>query len=147
MVPLADLKPHPKNPNKHSEEQIKRLAMVFEHQGIRHPIIVSSLSGCIAAGHGRLAAAKLNGYTEFPVDVQHFETPEIEYQFLVSDNSLSDWSELDLSQINLDLQELGPFDVDLLGIESFTVDVAESLLEEEPEAKEEKKCPACGEIL
>jgi hypothetical protein len=57
-------------------------------------------------------------------------------------------AELDLAGINADLSDLGPFDIDMLGIENFKVDVTEILEEEKStEDKVEKKCPACGEIL
>jgi DNA modification methylase len=41
--------------------------------------------------------------------------------FLQSDNAIAMWAELDLKEINFDLSELGPFDIDLLGIKDFTV--------------------------
>lgn len=126
MVPLSELKPHPKNRNNHSEDQIDRLARIFEYQGIRHPIIVSNLTGFIVAGHGRLAAAKKLALEAFPVDYQDFGSEEEEYAFLVSDNSIALWAELDLSGINADLPDLGPdFDIDLLGIKNFTLDISE----------------------
>ena len=126
LVPLSELKPHGKNRNKHSQEQITRLAQIFEYQGIRHPIIVSNLSGLVVAGHGRLEAAKKLGLTEFPVDYQDFKNEEQEYAFIVSDNSIALWSELDLAGINADIPDLGPdFEIDLLGIKNFHLDVAE----------------------
>lgn len=44
MVSLSDLKPHPKNRNKHPPDQIARLAQILHYQGWRYPIKVSSLS-------------------------------------------------------------------------------------------------------
>lgn len=126
LVPINELKPHPKNRNKHGDDQVIRLAHIFEYQGIRHPIIVSNLSGFIVAGHGRLAAATKLGFKEFPVDYQDFGSEEEEYAFLVSDNAVALWAELDLSGINADIGDLGPdFDIDLLGIKNFTVEVAD----------------------
>lgn len=126
MVPIGELKTHPKNRNDHPDEQIARLARVIEYQGFRHPIIVSNLSGFIVAGHGRLAAARKLGLKEVPVDYQDFESEEQEYAFLVSDNAIALWAELDLSGINADIGDLGPdFDIDLLGIKNFTIEVAD----------------------
>lgn len=126
LVPLSELKPHLRNRNKHSEDQIARLAQIFEYQGIRHPIIVSNLSGFIVAGHGRLEAAKKLGLTEFPVDYQDFSSEEEEYAFLVSDNSIALWAELDLAGINADMPDLGPdFDIDLLGLKEFELEPAD----------------------
>lgn len=54
-----------------------------------------------------------------PAMFQDFETEEQEYAAGVSDNSVASWAELDLKGIHLDLGELGPFDLDLLGIKDF----------------------------
>ena len=126
LVPTKELKPHPKNRNDHPDDQIARLARVIEYQGFRHPIIVSNLSGFIVAGHGRLAAAKKLKLKEVPVDYQDFESEEQEYAFLVSDNAVALWAELDFSGINADIGDLGPdFDIDLLGIKNFEIEVAD----------------------
>ena len=74
LVPISKVKPHPKNPNKHSEAQLERLAQIIEYQGWRCPIKVSNLSGFVVAGHGRLLAAKKNGYTQVPIDYQDFDS-------------------------------------------------------------------------
>jgi site-specific DNA-methyltransferase (adenine-specific) len=118
-VETHTLVPHPKNRNKHSKEQIERLAELIKYQGWRHPIIVSQLSGYVVAGHGRLSAAKLLHEPKVPVHVQEFTSQEQEYAFLVSDNAIASWAELDLSGIHADLPELQPFDIDLLGIKDF----------------------------
>jgi DNA modification methylase len=144
MVDPKKLKDHPKNRNKHDKDQIERLAKLYEYHGIRHPIIVSSRSKCIVAGHGRKAAAVKAGLKEMPVVYQGFDSEESEYAFIQADNAIALWAELDLSGINNDLGDLGPdFDVDVLGIKNFTVDVADKEFEadedEVPEARPEPK--------
>lgn len=125
-IPIDDLKPNPKNPNHHSNEQVERLAHLIKYQGWRLPIIVSKQSGFIVSGHGRLAAAKKLNLKEVPVSYQDFVDEDQEYAFLVSDNSIAAWAELDLSMVNTDIGMLGPdFDLDLLGIENFVVEPAE----------------------
>lgn len=120
------LKPNPKNRNKHPEDQIKRLMKLIEYQGFRQPIIVSTRSGFVVAGHGRLEAAKKLALKEVPVLYQDFASDEQEYAFGVSDNAVAAWADLDLSGINMDLSSLGPdFDLDTLGIKNFVIDVAE----------------------
>jgi hypothetical protein len=141
LVPIPKINPHPKNPNKHSPEQIERLAKIIAYQGFRHPVIVSKRSGYIVAGHGRLEAAILNNYSAVPVDYQDFDSDEAEYAFLVSDNAIAEWSELDLSSINTDLPEFGPsLDVELLGIQKFEIDPPQTM-EGKP------RCSHCGQIL
>lgn len=124
MVKIGDLKEHPKNRNRHPEDQIERLAKIIEYQGWRYPIKVSKKTGFVTSGHGRLLAAKLRGWDEVPVSYQEYDSEEQEYADVQSDNAISLWSELDRSLINLDLEHLGPdFDIDLLGIQNFTLEV------------------------
>lgn len=119
-----DLRVNPKNRNKHSKDQIIRLADIIKYQGWRFPIVVSNQSGYVVAGHGRLMAALSLGLTEVPVSFQNFESEEQAYAFMVSDNAIASWAELDLSGINTDLADLGPdFDINLLGIKDFTIDI------------------------
>lgn len=136
MVPVSELKQHPKNRNTHSQEQVERLAHIMEYQGVRHPIIISNLSGFITAGHGRLEAAKKLGLKEYPCDFQEYQSEEAEYAFLQSDNAIASWAELDLAGINSDLGDLGPdFDIEMLGIKDFVLDLAEKL---EPQCDEDE---------
>lgn len=156
MVPIAELQPHEKNPHKHTDEQIERLAKLYEYHGIRHPIIVSTRSGKIVAGHGRREAALSLGMTSFPVDYQDFESDEAEYAFIVADNAIGkdSWASLDLSAINTELGDLGPdFDIDMLGIKQFSLDVDfEPATEDEQSVLDQTKlkiieCPHCGETF
>lgn len=126
IVKIEELKPNPKNRNKHSEEQVARLAEIIKYQGFRTPVIVSNQTGQIVAGHGRLLAAKKLGLKQIPVTYQDFESPEQEYAAQVSDNAISSWAELDFSGINADIGDLGPdFDINLLAIKGFTMDAFE----------------------
>jgi len=154
LVDVNELKNHPENPQKHPEEQIEVLTKIFKYQGIRHPIIVSRLSGLIIAGHGRLLTAKKLGMKKFPVNYQDFADKDMEFTFLVSDNAAQQtFAELDLAKINFELQNIGPIDIDLLGIKDFVVeplDKFEPGTEEEQGRLDEKqmtKCPTCGEVF
>lgn len=147
LLPIGEIKPNPKNRNKHPPEQIERLKDLIRFQGFRQPLIVSNQSGWLVVGHGRLEAAKALQMTHVPVIFQDFESPEVEYSFAVSDNSIASWSELDLSGINLDLGDLGPhFDIDMLGIKDFSFDVPveKEITEKEESTATEKECPSCG---
>jgi DNA modification methylase len=136
MVPISELAPHPKNRNSHPKEQIDRLAAILKYQGWRYPVKVSNLSGFITSGHGRLEAARLNGWKEVPVSFQDYADEDQEYADLTADNAVASWSELDLSGINTDLADLGPdFDLDMLGIRDFVLEPAEKL---EPQCDEDE---------
>lgn len=141
LVSPSTIKPHPENPNRHSAEQISRLAQILTYQGFRIPLVVSKRSGFLIAGHGRLLAAEKAGFKEVPVNFQDFESSEQEYAHLVSDNAIAEWAELDLAAINLSVPDLGPdFDIKLLGMKDFEVEVADK-------KKKKKECPHCGEEI
>lgn len=129
LVELHKIIPNPKNPNKHPEKQIERLAKIIDYQGQRHPVIVSKRSGFVVVGHGRLEAIKKLGWEKCAVNFQDFKDEAEEYAFIVSDNAIAEWAELDLSAINTEMLDLGPdFDVDLLGLENFTIEPADAEL-------------------
>jgi len=131
IVPIKDLKLNPKNRNKHPKEQIERLQKLIEYQGFRNPVIVSNQSGYVVVGHGRVQAAKKLGVKEVPVIYQDFDDEIQEQAYLISDNAIASWAELDLSEINVDIQDMGPdFDIELLGLKDFEI---------EPADKEDKK--------
>ena len=129
LVSVNKLKPHPKNRNKHPEDQIERLAKILKYQGVRAPIVVSKRSDKIVKGHGTLMAIKANQWDTAPVVYQDFEDDDQEWLFVQSDNAIANWAELDLKGINADLSELGPFDIDLLGLRNFSVDINEKIAE------------------
>lgn len=151
---LTDLKESLFQRNKHPDEQIIRLAKIMREEGIYHPISVSTRSGRIAFGHGRKEAALLNAWQYFPIVYQHFDDDDQEYRVVQSDNAISQWSELDLSKINQDIQSgtMGPFDIELLGIEGFVVEPADKLIsgveinekELDENIETHNECPSCA---
>lgn len=96
LIPVEKLIPHPRNPNTHPEKQIALLAKIIDAQGWRNPIVVSNLSGFIVKGHARLEAARLNGYTEAPVDYQDYGSESEEKADMIADNRLAELAETDL---------------------------------------------------
>lgn len=144
IAPIESLRPYPKNRNSHPAEQISRLAKIIRYQGMRAPIVIdASDKQTIVKGHGTLSACKELGMSGVPVVNQHFESEEQRYAYVQSDNAIASWSELDFAGINLDLPEIGPFDIELLGIDDFKLDPSEKPIRE----KKAKRCPHCnGEL-
>lgn len=110
IVKTDDLKPNPKNPNQHPDDQIVLLAKIIKKQGWRAPITVSTLSGLVVRGHGRLMAARRLGTEYVPVDYQDYATEAEEYADLIADNRLAELAELD-NRMLLDLID----DIETLG--------------------------------
>jgi len=99
IVKTADMKPNPKNPNQHPEEQLRRLGSIIRAAGWRNPITVSTRSGLIVRGHGRLMAAQLAGLNEVPVDYQNYATEADELADLVADNRIAELSDPDMQKL------------------------------------------------
>ena len=136
LVDPKKLKNHPKNRNKHGQDQVERLAELYKYHGVRHPIIVSKLSHFIVAGHGRKLAAIRAGIDSFPVVYQDFDSVEKEYAFLQADNAIASWAELDIENIKLDVGSFPDLDLSMLGIFDFQVDELKEFLADEDEIPE-----------
>jgi hypothetical protein len=155
MRDTETLIPHPRNPNKHPDNQIKLLAKIMNHQGWRHPIIVSERSGFVISGHGRLEAAKINGWGQCPVDIQKFKNEADEYAHMVADNKIAELADTDLSMVNEDVMGLGPdFDLELLGIPDFVIEPINfepGILDDQGKLDQKipliTQCPSCGECF
>ena len=111
LMPIKELRPNPKNPNKHPKEQIALLGKIIKATGWRAPITVSARSGYIVKGHGRYMAALALGLEEVPVDVQSYATEDEEYADLVADNRIAELSDIDNEMLadiftGLDLEEI-----------------------------------------
>lgn len=106
IVPLTELREHPRNPNRHTQKQSDLLARIIEATGWRNCIIVSKRSGCIVAGHGRLYAARTLKLESAPVQYQNFESEEEELRHLVADNRLAEFSQRDDAALESILSEL-----------------------------------------
>lgn len=127
IVDVAKLVPNPKNPNQHPDSQIQLLGRIIRQTGWRQPITVSKRSGFIVKGHGRLAAALLEGVKEVPVDYQNYTTEAEEYADLVADNRIAELAETDsklLADILADI-DTGEIPVELTG---YTEDEVASLV-------------------
>lgn len=89
------------------------LAKIIRAQGWRAPVTVSTLSGLVVRGHGRLMAAIHAGLSHVPVDYQHYDSEEAETADLIADNRIAELAEID----NKMLAELfGGFDAEAIDV-------------------------------
>ena len=112
IVPLGEMKPNPKNPNQHPEEQIELLAKIIQTQGWRAPITVSTLSGLVVRGHGRLMAAQRLGLDSVPVDFQNYSCYDAELADLLADNKIAELAEIDSKLLAEVFQDIDPSAID-----------------------------------
>lgn len=117
ILPVEEIRPNPKNPNQHPDSQVELLAKIITNQGWRAPVTVSTRSGLVVRGHGRLMAAKYAGISQVPVDFQSYESEESELADLVADNHLAELASNDhkmLADIFQDI-DTGEIDFELSG--------------------------------
>lgn len=137
LLDPKELKPHPRNKNRHPKEQVERIKKVFAYQGIRKACVVSNRSGFMTTWHGRLLAAK-EMKIKVPVVYQDYESEDQEAADLNADNSLAMWAEFDMAGLNEDMKNFdgATFDPEWLGFKDFEVEAADK--------KQKKPCPQCG---
>ncbi len=119
LADVTTLVENPRNPNKHGDKQVALLAKIIRHQGWRAPIVISTRSGFVVAGHGRLAAARLLNVEMVPVNRQAFASEADEWAHLVADNriaELADPSRAELAELLSEL-DTGDFDMDVTGFD------------------------------
>ena len=160
IVPVGEVKPNPKNPNQHPEEQIELLAKIIQAQGWRAPVTVSTLSGLVVRGHGRLMAAQHLGLDCVPVDFQHYESNDAELADLLADNKIAELAEIDSKMLAEVFKDIDPdaIDIDITGYsEEEYNDIISALMDatapepgeldhDEPVEVQEKAISALGDI-
>lgn len=151
QVAVDKLKPHPKNPYKHSPDQLKLLAKSITNYDWTVPIIANK-DGTILSGHARWECAKFLKRKTVPVIYVDF-TEKQALAYLIADNELTKKAELNFSFIADDLLELdvGNFDMDLTGLTNIEIEKIQTWttgknLEKEVDEniKTENQCPKCG---
>ena len=105
LIEIENVCPHPDNENNHPEEQVVALSKVILKDGIRHAIVVSSLSGYINQGHGRLKAFELIGLSKVPVVFQKFDDPIQEMRVRTSDNKIGEYAEFQVEKFKINLEK------------------------------------------
>jgi ParB-like chromosome segregation protein Spo0J len=122
-VPIEELVPNPRNPNKHGADQVKLLAKIIDFQGWRSPVVVSTLSGYVVRGHGRLLAARHLGLESVPVDFQDYENEAQEHADLVADNRIAELAEMDRVGLKdlIESLDTGEIDLEMTGFDKLSL--------------------------
>ena len=132
MVPVSELIPNERNPNKHPEKQLELLQKVIERQGWRAPITVSTRSGFIVRGHGKYLTAVRANWEEAPVDYQDYASDEEEKADMIADNRLAELSELSVTLLTELMNEIGMLDAELIQVTGFTDEDIDRMLKDIP---------------
>ena len=116
QVPIEKLVPYARNARTHSKEQIAQLRSSLREFGFVSPAVIDSQYN-ILVGHGRVAAAREEGYTTIPCVFAENLTNAQKRAYILADNQLAlnaGWDEEMLSVELSDLQD-DAFDLSLLG--------------------------------
>ena len=130
IVDISKLKENPQNPNTHPKEQIKLLSEIIKRTGWRAPITVSTLSGFIVKGHGRLQAAHAAGLKQCPVEYQNFQDEAEEMAALLADNKLAELAEIDTEKLTEIFKDYKFEDLSLTGYSQDEFDELVEVFEE-----------------
>lgn len=113
ILPIEKIIKNPRNPNTHPKEQIELLSKIIKAQGWRMPITISSRSGFIVKGHGRLMAVIAAGEDYAPVEFQNYATEAEEHADLIADNRIAELSSIDEDILTELLREMEAEGIDL----------------------------------
>ncbi len=137
---VDELKVDPENPRLHSKGQVEEIARSIDVFDFIVPILVDR-NGKVAAGHGRLAAAKLRRMGRVPtIRLEHLTEAQIR-AFMIADNRLTENATWDdrllaeqfkiLSEVKLD------FSLEVTGFETGEIDLLIEGLAPAPAGKED----------
>lgn len=121
--PIRELRPDPRNPRIHSRKQIRQIAQSIEAFGFNVPVLIDAQNRVIA-GHGRLKACELLGWTEVPsICLDHLSEAQVK-AFLIADNKLTENATWDQRLLGESLLELSGQDL-TFSLETTGFDMAE----------------------
>lgn len=118
QVPIDKLVPYARNARTHSKEQIAQLRSSLREFGFVSPAVIDQDYN-ILVGHGRIQAAREEGYKTVPCVFAEDLTDTQKRAYILADNQLAlnaGWDEEMLSVELADLQE-NAFDLSLLGFD------------------------------
>lgn len=102
---IAKVKPYSRNTRLHGKEQIEQIRASMRQFGWTIPVLVRE-DGTVIAGHGRLAAGKVEGYKQVPVIIAAGWTDAQCRAYGIADNRLTETSSWDKELLKLELGEL-----------------------------------------
>ena len=118
LIPINNLVPYINNARTHSPAQITKLRSSLREFGFVNPIIVDK-DFSVIAGHGRLIAAKEEGFKEVPCVFADYLTEAQKKAYIIADNRYAEDAGWDEELLRLEIESLEgmDFDLGLLGFE------------------------------
>jgi ParB-like chromosome segregation protein Spo0J len=88
VVPIDQVRPHPRNPRTHTKKQIRQIAASIRAVGFAAPVLIDE-NKILIAGHGRLDAAKSLGMSSIPAIVISGLSDAKKRALLLADNRIA----------------------------------------------------------
>lgn len=111
-VTIDALVPYENNARTHSSEQLEKIKASIQEFGFINPILIDGKFNVIA-GHGRIEAAKLEGYTELPCLFVEDLSDAQKRAYIIADNRLALDAGWDFAKLKFEFEELGEMKFDL----------------------------------
>ncbi|OYD65972.1 UNVERIFIED_ORG: ParB-like nuclease family protein [Burkholderia sp. CF145] len=113
---LEHLIPNARNARTHSDAQVAQIAASMREWGWTNPVLVDE-DGTVIAGHGRILAARVLGWSEAPVMVARGWTAAQKRAYMIADNRLAENAGWDAKLLTVEMQDLNAegFDLGLIG--------------------------------
>ncbi|MDB2127483.1 site-specific DNA-methyltransferase [Enterocloster clostridioformis] len=118
LINVNELVPYVNNARTHSAEQINKIRSSLREFGFVNPVIIDRDKNVIA-GHGRLEAAKAEGFTEVPCVFIDDMTEAQKKAYILADNRMAldaGWDD-DLLKVELEALQGMDFDLGLTGFD------------------------------
>ena len=135
LVPITKLVPYVNNARTHSPEQINKLRSSLREFGFVSPVIVDR-NYSILCGHGRVLAAKEEGYTDVPCVFVDEMTEAQKKAYIIADNRMALDAGWDEELLRVEIESLREMSFDL-GLTGFDEKELADLFETDEEAKED----------
>lgn len=141
---LTELIPYEKNPRR-NDDAVKYVAESIKQFGFKVPIVIDT-NNIIVAGHTRYKASKKLKLQTVPCIIADDLTDEQIKAYRLADNKVAEHAEWDTDLLNLELFELGNFDMGVFGFDE--AEEPESEVTEDDYEPELPKIPTAkrGEI-
>ena len=112
VVEISKLVPYANNARTHSPEQINKIRASLREFGFVNPVLVDRAFN-VLAGHGRIEAAKAEGYTEAPCVFVENLTEAQKKAYILADNRMALDAGWDTELLGIELEALQELDFDL----------------------------------
>lgn len=125
-LPVAELRPNPRNARRHSKKQLHQIAASIREFGFNSLVVVDE-DGVILVGHGRCEAARIAGLETVPVLRLSHLTAQQKIAFSLADNKIALNADWELEQLKDLWRELVGaeinFDLEVTGFETAEIDL------------------------